>query len=154
MFFKTVFFTMITQVVSFYPWNMPINMNLTLNTFNSSSCMYNRLIHTEFTFLCENDYIVNTSTGDFYECCFDVIKTISPIIHPQFNFCYPSSNNYNITNHYNYQCDKTNDFNPTIWKFIVFLVISIIIIIFIAFFIHFCYLCYKKSNNDDYQKIN
>ena len=153
MFFLFMLFSFLTPSNCFYLWEVPLDVNLTMNTYNSTNCYSNISVHTEFIFQCDNTTLVNTSTGYYHQCCYDILKRLSPIVDPQFNHCYTSPNTNNNNNHYKYLCEKTELYNLTLLQLIIFVFI-VVIIMFSIYLIIVCFKkCFQKDRNS-YYKIN
>lgn len=114
----------------FFDW--PININLTMNKFNSANCT---TINESISYIlnCKNtnyDY-------EYRQCCYDELNKLSPFTALVFNSCYTAEYNNTDYIYFNYECSDADVFNYTLADIamIVFFITAFGLIVFIAIYI-------------------
>jgi hypothetical protein len=92
----------------FFDW--PININITMNKFNSPNCTSSINESTVFILNC-NDVTYN---NNYRQCCYNELNKLSPFTALVFNSCYTAEYNNSNYMYFNYECSDTSVFDYTL----------------------------------------
>ena len=132
----------------FFDW--PIDINITMNKFDSVNCTSSINESTSFILNCDDIVYYN----NYRQCCYNELNKLSPFEHPEFNICYTGEYNKSHDIYFNYECSDTNVFDYTLANvsMIVFFITIFGLIVFI--FIRIAHLMCGHKSRHGYDTIN
>ncbi len=115
----------------FFDW--PIDINITMNKFDSANCTSSINESTTFILNCDNI----TYNTEYRQCCYNELIKLSPFEYPEFNICYTGEYNESNDIYFNYQCSDTNVFDYTLANIsmILFFLMIFVLFVWIATFV-------------------
>ena len=132
----------------FFDW--PIDINITMNKFDSANCTSSINESTTFILNCDDIIYYN----NYRQCCYNELSKLSPFEYPEFNICYTGEYNKSRDIYFNYQCSETTVFDYTLANIsmVVFFISIFALIVWIA--IRIAHLMCGNKSRDEYDIIN